>query len=102
MDRAFRDGRLGVDWAGIYTNIEGGGMDFTRRVVLGTCFVALLTAAVGMKARTAEDAGRKEIDAFNKRCVELHEKMDTPGLLALSEGELFDLLPEDPAIIALS
>src|SRR5216684_2581794 len=51
-------------------------MDFTKRVLLGVCFVALLTAAVRVKARTTEDAGRKEIEAFNKRYVELNLKME--------------------------
>ncbi len=36
-----------------------------------------------MKARTTEEAGRKEIEAFNNRYVELHLKMDTAGILAL-------------------
>ena len=58
-------------------------MDFTRRIVLGVCSGALLVAAVSMKARTTEEAGRKEIEAFNNRYVELHLKMDTAGILAL-------------------
>jgi len=58
-------------------------MDFTRRIVLGVCVLALLLAAVSMKARTTEEAGRKEIEAFNNRYVELHLKMDTAGILAL-------------------
>jgi len=32
-----------------------------------------------MKARTTEEAGWKEIEAFNKRYVELPLKMDTSG-----------------------
>ncbi|HYT24777.1 MAG TPA: hypothetical protein VEW05_31625 [Candidatus Polarisedimenticolia bacterium] len=52
-----------------------------------------------MKARTAEDAGQKEIEAFNKRCVELHLKMDTPGILALWAEDGVDLMPGNPAMI---
>src|SRR5258708_16397670 len=68
-------------------------MDFTKRVLLGVCFVALLTAAARVKARTAEDAGRKEIEAFNKRYVELHLKMDTAGGFGLWGGGGGDLVP---------
>jgi uncharacterized protein (TIGR02246 family) len=74
-------------------------MDFTRRIVLGACLVALLMAVVGMKARTTEEAGRKEIDAFNKRYVELHLKMDTAGILALWAEDGVDLMPGDAAMI---
>ena len=55
-------------------------MDFARKALLGVCFVALSMAAQRMKARTTEDMGQKEIEAFNKRYVELHLKMDTPGI----------------------
>ena len=74
-------------------------MDRTRKILLGACCVALLFAAVRMKARTAEDVGRKEIEAFNKRYVELHEKIDTAGILALWEEDGVDLMPGDAAMI---
>jgi uncharacterized protein (TIGR02246 family) len=74
-------------------------MDRTRKILLGACCVALLFAAVRMKARTAEDVGRKEIEAFNKRYVELHENMDTAGILALWVEDGVDLMPGDAAMI---
>ena len=74
-------------------------MDFTKRVLLGVCFVALLTAAVRVKARTTEDAGRKEIEAFNKRYVELNLKMDTPGILTLWTEDGVDLMPGNAPMI---
>src|SRR6266849_11039231 len=74
-------------------------MDFTKRAVLGVFFVALLTAAVRVKARTTEDAGRKEIEAFNKRYVELNLKMDTPGILALWAEDGVDLMPGNAPMI---
>lgn len=74
-------------------------MEFIRRVLLEACFVALLMAGVGMKARTTEDAGRKEIEAFNKRYVELHLKMDTQGILALWAEDGVDLMPGDAVMI---
>src|SRR6266478_1338190 len=73
-------------------------MEFKRKVFLGACCVALLLAAVRMKARTAQDAG-KEIEAFNRRYVELHEKMDTAGILALWAEDGVDLMPGDEAMI---
>jgi len=63
------------------------------------CFVALLTAAVRVKARTAENAGRKEIEAFNKRYVELHLKMDTAGILAQWSEDGVDLMPGNAPMI---
>jgi uncharacterized protein (TIGR02246 family) len=74
-------------------------MDFTRRIVLGACLVALLMAVVGMKARTTDEAGRREIEAFNKRYVELHLKMDTAGILALWAENGVDLMPGDAPMI---
>ncbi len=74
-------------------------MNFARKAALGACFVASLMVAVGMKARSAEDAGRKEIEAFNKRYVELYLKMDTAGILALWAEDRVDLMPGDAAMI---
>jgi ketosteroid isomerase-like protein len=74
-------------------------MDFIRKLLLGACLVGLLMAAVRMKARTTEEAGWKEIEAFNKRYVELHLKMDTSGVLALWAEDGVDLMPGDAAMI---
>ncbi len=74
-------------------------MDITRRVILGACFVALLMAGARIKARTTEDKWRKEIEAFNKRYVELHEKMDTAGILALWAEDGVDLMPGNAPMI---
>jgi uncharacterized protein (TIGR02246 family) len=74
-------------------------MDFLRKVVLGAGLAALLIAALGMKARTAEDDRRNEVAAFNKRYVELHLKMDTAGILALWAEDGVDLMPGDGALI---
>jgi uncharacterized protein (TIGR02246 family) len=74
-------------------------MDFIRKLLLAACLVGLLMAAVRMKAQMSEDAGRKEIEAFNKRYVELHLKMDTAGVLALWAEDGVDLMPGDAAMI---
>jgi uncharacterized protein (TIGR02246 family) len=76
-----------------------GWMNFTRKILLGASFVALLTGAVRMKARESEDAGRNEIEAFNRRYVELYLKMDTAGVLALWEQDGVDLMPGEDAMI---
>ena len=74
-------------------------MDFTRKAALGACLVVLLMGAGLMKARTAEDAGRKEIEAFNKRYVELHLTMDTAGILGLWAEDGVDLMPGDAPMV---
>jgi hypothetical protein len=74
-------------------------MNLTRKVFLGACFVVVLMAAMRMKAQMSEDAGRKEIETFNKRYVELHLKMDTVGILALWAEDGVDLMPGDAAMI---
>jgi uncharacterized protein (TIGR02246 family) len=73
-------------------------MNFTRKVILA-CSVALLMATAQMKARTEEDKARKEIDAFNKRYLELHLKMDTAGILALWAEDGVDLMPGATAMV---
>jgi hypothetical protein len=47
-------------------------MEIARKLLSGACFATVPIAAVRMKTRTTEDAGRKEIEAFNKRYVELY------------------------------
>jgi uncharacterized protein (TIGR02246 family) len=79
--------------------IERGLMNLTRKILLVARFAVLLMAAARMKARTTEDAGRKEIETFNKRYVELHLKMDTAAILALWEEDGVDLMPGDAAMI---
>jgi uncharacterized protein (TIGR02246 family) len=74
-------------------------MDLTRKLLWGTSYFVVLLAGVRMKAQTREGAGRKEIEAFNKRNVELHEKMDTPGILALWADDGVDLMPGEAAMI---
>jgi len=74
-------------------------MDITRKVILVVCFVVFLMAGVRIEARTTEDAGRREMEAFNRRYVELHERMDTAGILALWAEDGVDLMPGDSPMI---
>src|ERR1700745_1081393 len=75
-------------------------MNFTRKVILA-CSVALLMATAQMKARTEDDKARKEIDAFNKRYLELHLKMDTAGIFALWAEDGVDLMPGATAMVGM-
>jgi uncharacterized protein (TIGR02246 family) len=68
-------------------------------MALGACLTGLLVATVCVKARTTEEAGQKEIEAFNKRYVELHLKMDTAGILALWAEDGVDLMPGDAPMV---
>ncbi|MBI2681334.1 MAG: nuclear transport factor 2 family protein [Candidatus Solibacter usitatus] len=70
-------------------------MDLTGKAMLGMCLVSLLTAA----ARPKQDAGRKEIDAFNQRYLGLHQKMDTAGIFSLWAEDGVDLMPGDAPLI---
>ena len=74
-------------------------MSFAGRMLLGASFVGLLVGAVSLKARASEDARRTEIEAFNKRYVELHLKMDTQAILALWAEDGVDLMPGDAPIL---
>jgi uncharacterized protein (TIGR02246 family) len=44
-------------------------------------------------------ASRLEIEAFNKHYLELHQKMDTAGVLALWAEDGVDLLPDEAPMI---
>jgi uncharacterized protein (TIGR02246 family) len=68
-----------------------------KLVAVGCVFVAL--GAIRMMAAGSEGDGRKEIEAFNKRYVELHLKMDTEGVLALWAEDGVDLMPEEAPMI---
>lgn len=58
-------------------------MFISRRTAAGMWLAILLVWAVRMTAAPSGASGVGEIEAFNKRYVELHLKMDTAGVLAL-------------------
>jgi len=75
------------------------GWGLEMRLMQGGCLVAgvvLLTAVITSRARTNP---RDEIEAFNKHYVELHLKMDTPGVLALWAEDGVDLMPGEAPIV---
>ena len=77
----------------------GDSMSISRKYLLMAGIVVLALCAIRVKARGTEDARRTEIDAFNKRYVELHLKMDTQAILALWAEDGVDLMPGDAPIL---
>jgi uncharacterized protein (TIGR02246 family) len=69
-----------------------------KKLVAAGC-VLVVIGAIRMMAGTSEGDGRKEIEAFNKRYVELHLKMDTAGVLALWAEDGVDLMPGEAPMI---
>lgn len=52
-----------------------------------------------IRARSSNAEARSEIDAFNKRFVELHLKMDTPGTMAMWSEDGVDLMQGEAPIV---
>lgn len=52
-----------------------------------------------MSARDANADARGEIDAFNKKFLELHLKMDTPGIMAMWAEDGVDLMQGEAPIV---
>ena len=59
-------------------------------LVAGLLFLGV--ASVGMSTHEANAEARSEIDAFNKKFLELHLKMDTPGVMAMWAEDGVDLM----------
>src|SRR6266705_3669829 len=57
------------------------------------------SAGDGMKAGDLAGGARGEIDAFNKKFVELHLKMDTPGIMAMWAEDGVDLMPGEAPLV---
>lgn len=55
--------------------------------------------AARIRARSSNAEARSEIDAFNKRFVELHLKMDTPGTMAMWSEDGVDLMQGEAPIV---
>jgi ketosteroid isomerase-like protein len=63
-------------------------------IVVGT----LVLGSLGVK-REAKDSKRGEIDAFNNKFLELHLKMDTPGIMAMWAEDGVDLMQGEAPIV---
>jgi uncharacterized protein (TIGR02246 family) len=70
-------------------------MGWIRGIALGVLASGLAAVALGRGAASAKD----EIDAFNKRYVEMHLKMDTPGIFATWAEDGVSLMPGEAPLI---
>jgi uncharacterized protein (TIGR02246 family) len=70
-------------------------MNWMRGMTL--VFVGCLVATVAFGARAG--SSREEIDAFNKRYVELHLKMDSSGIYATWAEDGVSLMPGEAPLI---
>jgi uncharacterized protein (TIGR02246 family) len=70
-------------------------MSWIRGMALALAVGGIAVGAFGGGAGSA----REEIDAFNKRYVEMHLKMDTAGILATWTEDGVSLMPEEAPLI---
>lgn len=71
---------------------------------IGTAALAMGVLLFGLggariSARNSDVGARSEIDAFNKKFVELHLKMDTPGTMAMWSVDGVDLMQGEAPIV---
>ena len=62
---------------------------------------SLLLGRLGIVIRPGDSSGgaRGEVDAFNKKLVELHLKMDTPGIMAMWAEDGVDLIEGEAPMV---
>lgn len=72
----------------------------TFRRIAVTAGVAILSVfTIRMAGGDSQNKGREEIEAFNKKFVELHLKMDTQGIFALWAEDGVDLMPGEAPML---
>jgi len=70
---------------------------FTKAaIVVGILLLGLGSARTGARNTNANEGN--EIDAFNKKFLELHLKMDTPGIMAMWAEDGVDLMQGEAPI----
>jgi uncharacterized protein (TIGR02246 family) len=70
-----------------------------KRMAVVAGMVVLSVLAIRMTAGDSNSGRREEIEAFNKRFVELHLKMDTPGIMAMWAEDGVDLMQGEAPIV---
>ena len=70
-------------------------MSWVRGIALGVLASGLAAVALGSGVASPKD----EIDAFNKRYVEMHLKMDTAGIFATWAEDGVSLMPGEAPLI---
>ena len=69
-----------------------------RKTVIAVGIVVMI-AGLRMAADDSKDGGRREIEAFNAKFVDLHLKMDTPGIMAMWAEDGVDLMQGEKPIV---
>ena len=70
-----------------------------RRPLVVAAILFLAVCGTGLNARDSNQDARNEIEAFNQKFLDLHLKMDTPGIMAMWAEDGVDLMQgEDPII----
>jgi len=70
-----------------------------RKVTMAVGILSAVVCCVGAGAGDSEGDARSEIDAFNKKFVELHLRMDTPGIMALWAEDGVDLMQGETPLV---
>ena len=70
-----------------------------RKVAIAVGILGAVVCCVAVKAGDSEGDARSEIDAFNKKFVELHLRMDTPCIMALWAEDGVDLMQGEAPIV---
>ena len=70
-----------------------------RKVTMAAGILGAVVCCVGAGAGDSEGDARSEIDAFNKKYVELHLRMDTPGIMALWAEDGVDLMHGETPLV---
>jgi ketosteroid isomerase-like protein len=68
------------------------------RNALAAVFIAGISTVIVAHARP-EPSGKEEVLAFNQRFQDAHQRMDTPGILAMWSETGVSLLPETAPIV---
>jgi ketosteroid isomerase-like protein len=74
-------------------------MSIFWRTAVVAAIVLMMASGIRMKAGDSNSTGTKEIEAFNKKFVELHLKMDTPGIMAMWTEDGVDLMQGEAPIV---
>jgi len=69
------------------------------KAALAVGIAAMMAMTIQLLAADSKDEGRREIEVFNAKFVELHLKMDTPGIMAMWADDGVDLMQGENPIV---
>jgi len=70
-----------------------------RKTAIVAGIVVMMIGAMRIAAGDPKNEGRKQIEAFNAKFVDLHLKMDTPGIMAMWAEDGVDLMQGESPIM---